>query len=131
MDSSMTDQKKRATALARLTDIVGHLDVNDEPFLYYLPQLLADPRFSRINPDHAVRFAEQAVRHDRPPIVADAVNILNRTVDRETGHLIPFFRDMYFDNHSFFWSELGDRIKTEDVIMHVFNKTIFALSLSP
>jgi len=116
--------------LARLKDIVIHVDRHVNPFLYYLPELLNRPELSEINPAHAVRFAELTLKHDTVPIVADALHILDKLVNPVDGSLTTTpGRDIFYDNRSFFWKELGNHTRVTDIISHIFNKTFFVISV--
>jgi hypothetical protein len=120
---------QRLAAVGQLRDLLAGLDYNAEPFLYHLPDLLSLPEMSRINADHAVKFAELALKHDKLPIVADALKILNRMVDPQDGHLLNPGPDFFYDNRTFFWDALGSHIQAPDVISHIFNQTVFTTSL--
>lgn len=127
MDAKNTVQ--RAEAMGRLRDIVMHVDHRLDPFLYHLPELLDRHEFMQIPPDHAVRFAELATKHERLQVVEDAMHILNKLISAEDGGLVAPTRDMFYENRSFFWDELGSYTKTPDVISHIFNKTFFFISV--
>lgn len=119
----------RTQAIAKLTDMVYWLKPNDQPFLYYLPQLLTTPEFSAVRPENAVAFAELALKEQSLPIIEDAKNILNRLVEPDDGSLKRIAPDIFYGNRSFFWNELGGRTKPSDVVMHIFHKTVFTISM--
>jgi hypothetical protein len=113
----------------RLRDMLTGVDALENPFLYHLPQLLLTQDFKLVNPSDAVTFTEMATKYEKMPLILDALKILNRLVDPVDGSLLVPSRDMFYENRSFFWKELGNRTGAADVIMHVFNKTIFFSSL--
>ena len=117
---------KKNIALGKLTDLVSRLSPKTQTFLYYLPQLLNTPEFSNINPENAVKFTELALKDEQSPIIKDALKVLNRVVNIEDGSLKMFSKDMFYENNSFFWRELGEHTKTPEVIAHIFNKIIFS-----
>jgi hypothetical protein len=123
----MSNQKD--DAVGKLYDLLTHIDVKSDPFLYYLPQLVTDPKQPEINPENAVSFTELALSHDKLPIVADALKILNSLINSTDGSLITPSRNLFYDNRSFFWDELGGHTSAIEVISHIFNNVIFQTSL--
>jgi hypothetical protein len=111
--------------LGKLKDMLIRVDPNTNPFLYYLPELLTQKQFSQIDPRHVVTFVELTLKFDKNPLVKDAILILNRLVDPIDGSLIVPSREIFYENRSFFWDELGNHTQASDVISHIFNKVIF------
>lgn len=123
------DNNKKAELLGQLYDIRQQLDCRVEPFLYYLPEIIKQKELSLINLEHAVIFTKLALKHDQLPFILDAKKILNKLVNTEDGSLKTPGRDIFYENNNFFWKELGDHTKAEDVILHIFNKTMFYISV--
>lgn len=117
------------SAKERLKALLVRVDYHTQPFLYYLPQLLTKQELSQINPDHAITFVQLAMRNEKSPLIQDALRILNKIIDPENGNLIHPGRDIFYENQSFFWNELGNHTKATDIISHIFNKTIFHESM--
>ena len=122
--------------ISRRLEIVGHLrglldgrDTNSDPFLKFLPDMLENPGLVNIDPNHALKFTELALKYNKTLLIQDALKILNKIVDPEDGSLKIPGSDMFYDNRNFFWKELGDHTNAVDVILHIFNKTIFLISL--
>lgn len=115
-------------AIEQLKKLVARTDYRTQPFLYYLPKLLESKALAGINPQQAVLFVEIAFKHETMPYVTDAMQILNKLVSSD-GTLNQPAQDMFYDNRNFFWTELGTHKTARDVILHVFNKTIFRLSV--
>jgi hypothetical protein len=130
MVGDMNDRVARSQAVSRLKEIVARADNHRQPFLYYLPQLLDKPELSLIDPAHAVKFAEIARKYDALPLVKDALKILNQTVNPDDGSLREPARDIFYDNQSFFWNELGNHTKATDIISHILQKTAFIIAVS-
>jgi hypothetical protein len=118
---------KEIHALEQLKQIVSETDKKKQPFLYFFPLLLTKTNVSTICPSQALRFAEVAIKHDRPVIVTDALTILNRIISPVDGSLLEPSKNTFFDNQSFFWDSLGSRTKATDIILHIFNKTYFEI----
>lgn len=125
----MDKNAQNAQAFAKLNDIKMNVDYHTQPFLYYLPELLTKTPLSQIDPNQAAAFAQLSTGNKSLPLVKDALLILNRLIHTEEGSLKEPARDIFYGNNSFFWSELGEHTTACDVILHVFNKTIFHLSL--
>lgn len=126
---SMTDQKlTQAKAVGHLKDLLSRVDPYTNPFLYYLPQLINNPHLNMINPDHAVKFTELALKHETSPIITDALKILNKIINPEDGSLYTPSPTMFYDNRNFFWHEMGNNKQASDVISHILNRTIFFIS---
>src|SRR4030042_776265 len=116
----MVNDYKKAAIISRLREISSRLDFNKHPFLYYLPKYITE--YSMINPDHAVVFAETALKHEKLPIMKDALLILNRIVKPEDGTFMTPTKEIFYENRHFFWSELGGYTRPTDIISHIFNK---------
>jgi hypothetical protein len=123
------DTQNRFETVGHLKDILVGVDSRSQPFLYNLPDLLFKTDLSQLNPNHAVMFSELALHHDKQPIVKDALAILNQLIDPIDGTLVKVSPACFYGNRSFFWDELGGHTDTSDVILHVFNKTIFTTNL--
>jgi hypothetical protein len=122
----MTDTRSY-TDLEQLKHIVSVTDYRKEPFLFHLPTLLTHKALSSIKPEQAIRFATLALKHERPVIIHDAIKILNRTINPEDGSFKEASTNMFYENQSFFWRDLGEHTKITDIILHVFNKTLFEI----
>jgi hypothetical protein len=119
----------RLDIIGNLKDMLAGRDIFPDPFLYYLPNLLENHQLSGIEPIHAVKFAQLALKYEKSPLMQDALKILNKLVSPEDGSLIKAAPDIFYENRNFFWKELGTYTKTTDVILHIFNRTIFLNSL--
>jgi hypothetical protein len=117
--------KNREDMLGKLKDMLIRVDPEINPFLFYLPNLLDQKQFSGIDPAQAVTFTEMTLRYDKNPLVKDAIMILNRLVNPLDGSLIAPSREIFYENRSFFWDELGNHTRASDIISHIFNKVIF------
>lgn len=124
-----TASEKRSLHIGNITDLVTQTNPHEFPFLHYFPELLRKPEFAHINAEQAYAFTKIGLQYEKPQIVSDALHILNKLVRPEDGSLRLASRDMFFDNRSFFWSNLGGRIESVDVITHIFNKVSFTLQL--
>jgi hypothetical protein len=115
--------------LGQLKDLVDGLNSVEYPFLKHLPTLIYPEGTLHISISHALQFTHLALMHDKPPILHDALLILNQLVSPVDGRYIEPNMSMFNDNRSFFWSGLGTRKNSEDVVMHIFNKVLFTLTL--
>jgi hypothetical protein len=113
----------------QIKDLVSQALPHNDPFLYYLPNLLAMPEFSLLHSKKLVEFVQQAVLYEKKPIIEDALRILNKLVDPNDGRLLTPTPAHYYQNYSFSWSELGNKKDVVSVINHVLNKSLFQLSL--
>jgi hypothetical protein len=125
MDTAQTKQ----ALIGQLRDLIAMIDMQHDPFLYYLPALLQTSELSDIDVGHAVTFTKLALKYDSAPMVKDALLILNRIVNPDDGRLLAPSPSCFSGNRSFFWNELGDHTNARDVIFHIFNKTIFFTSV--
>jgi len=117
---------KQTANLEKLQRLVSNFD-HTQPFLYYLPFLLAKRELASIKPEQTIRFVELALKQYPPLIVKDALNVLNKTIDPEDGSFREASRSMFYENQSFFWGDLGRNTNTVDIILHVFNKMYFEI----
>jgi hypothetical protein len=118
---------KNSADLEQLKHIVSVTDYRKEPFLFHLPSLLSNKALSSIKLEQAIQFATLALKHERPVIITDAIKILNRTINPEDGSLKQASVNLFYENQSFFWRDLGGHTEITDVILHVFNKTLFEI----
>lgn len=125
----MTNLPSDSDMMGQLKDLVDNLNSSEQPFLRHLPQLLYPKGTLHISASHALQFAKLSLQHDKPPVVSDALSILNQLVHPIDGTFIHPSSNMFYDNRTFFWGALGNRKETIDVIMHIFNTVIFTLSL--
>jgi hypothetical protein len=125
----MDDKKNRHEIIGQLEDLLVGRDSYLDPFLKFLPDMLENPSLNSIDPAHAVKFAELALKYDKTPLIRDALKILNKLVDPQDGSLNIPGPDIFYENHNFFWTELGEHTSATEVILHIFNKTIFRSSL--
>jgi len=127
MDTAKQYSKKN---LEDLKSLVLKIDNKENPFLYYLPSLLQTKPFSRFNPENALLFTTAALKYNSHPVVSDALRILNNIIQVDDGSLKQPSPHHFFNNQHFFWNELGGHTSAVDVISHVFNRTIFFLSIA-
>ncbi len=120
---------KRLETIIQIESLVEKVDNQTNPFLFYLPHLLRRNEFSRFDAGKALEFTTAALKYDSHPVIRDALRILNNIV-AEDGTLKTPGPHHFFGNQHFFWNELGTYTKTFDVISHVFNRTIFFLSIT-
>ncbi len=125
----MTTDTNTLYHISRLRDLLAYTDQIQDPFLYHLPNLLGKHDFSQIDPGNAVTFCEYALKHQKEPIVMDALRVLNQLIEPTDGTLKTPSRLMFVENRNFSWKELGDFKDASSVIMHIFHKTIFFMSL--
>lgn len=123
-----TGNPNRLILLGQIQDLIHESMLHTDPFLYYLPKLLTH-EFSNLNIVKVLDFTRIAVREDRPPIVADALQILNKLIHHEDGSLKRPAPDIFYDNRNFNWNELGGHTQPIDVVSHIFNKTLFVTSV--
>lgn len=121
--------QEESDMLGQLRDIAEGTNSQDNPFIKHLPELVFPYGPLHVSIAHAVTFAKLAVKHEKPPILEDALRILNQLIAPVDGSLIKPRPTMFFDNRNFFWNALGNRKETTDVILHIFNKVFFTLSL--
>lgn len=124
----MDQSAKRTRDIELLKKIVSRVDYHQDPFLYHLPELLTRPELSKISSENAIAFAQMVMKPDRIPLVEDAIHILNR-ITSDQGILLPPAQDMFYDNRSFFWKDLGIHRKASDIISHIINNVIFTANL--
>lgn len=124
-----TPQDKRTDYLGQIQDLVSTINPYREPFLHFLPELLMQADFKNIDMVKALRFTQLGLQSDEPPIIADAKKILNQIVSSD-GTLATPSLSMFYENHSFFWKELGGHTKPIDVISHILNKSMMVASIS-
>ena len=124
-----SDDPNRLIQLGQIRDLIHDSTLHTDPFLYYLPHLLATHDFSNMNIPKVLDFTRIAVREDKPTIVSDALQILNKLVHHEDGSLKRPAPDIFYNNRNFSWNELGGHTKAVDVISHIFNKTLFVISM--
>lgn len=122
-----TDRK--SDIIGQIHDLVNTKNPNIDPFLFHLPSLLVTPPFEHIDPAKALTFAKIALRPEAPPIVADARKILNQLINPYDGTLINSGPNIFYENRSFFWKELGGHTSPVDIILHILNKTLFVTSV--
>lgn len=127
MDISVS--KKRSHDIGNITDLVIQTNPYEHPFLHYFPELLKKTELAHLNTEQAYAFTKIALQYEKPEIVSDALHILDKLIRPDDGSLKVASRDMFFDNRSFFWSNLGGRTESVDVITHIFNKVSFILQL--
>jgi hypothetical protein len=113
----------------RLEQIVSETDYKTQPFLYYFPSLIKKQELQSIHPEQALRFAEIALKHDKPVIVSDALIVLNRLVNPEDGSYIRPSKNTFYGNSTFFWNHMGNNTNVTDILLHIINKTYFELSV--
>jgi hypothetical protein len=121
--------KQKQNALGELHDLITKVDKRVNPFVYYLPEIITKSQLTGIDPNQALLFSQIALKHDRLPLVMDALKILNRLVNPDDGSLIIPTKTFFYDNRNFFWDELGNNTKTTDIISHIFNRTIFIIKV--
>jgi hypothetical protein len=122
-------QDTRLNALGQIQDLVGHVNYEKDPFLYYLPELLCKPEFALIDATKMLQFVTVALKPEKPPIMIDALKILNQIVNAEDGSLQTPAPNFFYDNQNFLWKELGGHERPVDVILHMVNKVLFVASV--
>jgi hypothetical protein len=125
----MTLSSLRLHALGQIQDLVITVDPRKDAFLFYLPRLLAQPEFLRIDGVKALTFTKLALNHERPPLISAALLVLNQIISPEDGSFAPPVPMFFYNNRSFLWKELGNHTDAVHVITHILNKTFFVLSL--
>lgn len=121
---------KRLETIIQIKSLVERLDNHTHPFLFHLPSLLERKEFSRFDPTKALEFTRSALKYDSHPVIKDALRILDNIISVEDGTLKTPGPNHFFNNQYFFWNELGTYTSAFDVISHVFNRTIFFLSVT-
>ncbi len=121
--------QEESDMLGQLRDIAESTNSQDHPFIKHLPELVFPFGPLHISISHALTFAKLALKQEKPPMMTDALTILNQLIAPVDGSLIKPRPTMFFDNRNFFWNALGDRKDSTDVILHIFNKVFFTLSL--
>jgi len=121
--------KQRMDGIDQIRDCVSGISSEENPFLYYLPDLLVSATFLSIDPSQALLFTKVATLHDHSPLIIDALRILNQMVNPKDGSVYPPGPQMFYNNSNFFWKELGTHTTSAEAILHIINKTTFTLSL--
>lgn len=123
------DPISRTQLIAQIKDLAQRLHPQTEPFLYYFPALLAKPEFSSISAEKALEFMKLGITHEQPPLIKNALAVLNKIVNHEDGSLIKPEPIFFYNNHSFMWNELSTHTDAVAVISHILNKSLFQISL--
>jgi len=114
--------------IGQIRDTIPVTFHKSNPFLFFLADIISRPDFSDIAADKVLIFAKIAIREDKPPIVIDALKILNQLVNIDDGSFKNPDPTIFYGNGNFFWSELGHHHFATDVVSHILNKTLFRLS---
>lgn len=110
---------------ALLEDMCRSYSSVSDPFLHYLPELIVKKQFQGISTLNAIRFMSEVKKVPRSQLVADAVLILNRIIDNETGEPHDVSHDIFRENRSFFWREMGNFTNSAAIILHIVNTVVF------
>jgi hypothetical protein len=121
--------KQRLDLIDRIRDKTARASAQQNPFIYYLPEILTKPEFQEVNLSNILLFVTYFENDQYAPVVSDALHILNQLVSNNEGTILPPGPQMFYNSRNFFWKELGNHTNASHVIMHIINKTIFLLSL--
>ena len=115
--------------LGLLRDIVSRANIDANPFLHKLADFFENNILKPVSLKGYLVFAENAIQVESSDMVIDALKILNKLIDPESGNLLSLTPDMLEDNRYFKWKEFGSHRDPISVISHIVNKCALVLNL--
>ncbi|MEK7166745.1 MAG: hypothetical protein AAB874_08110 [Patescibacteria group bacterium] len=121
--------KNKQVMLGLLRDIVSRANIDANPFLHKLADFFENNILKPVSLKGYLVFAENAIQVESSDMVIDALKILNKLIDPESGNLLSLTPDMLEDNRYFKWKEFGSHRDPISVISHIVNKCALVLNL--